>query len=276
MHRRPWWPQRARKLQLSWRDVDRDDLRRSGDPHALHRVEPHAPDAGDDHGGSDGNASGVEHGAQSGRHAATDDGRELEVDVGVDLHHGVLVHEQHLREGAELAVLDHRGAVGEPEALLLDGRAVVVAVDADDRPAHHAVRALVTAPTSASEDVIPYLDAGDLRTDGLDDAGDLVAEDRRERMWPEPVEEEEVAVADACGRRPNEHLPTSRGSDGDRLEFKWRTHFVHDGGAYHLSSSVHLLGSRKLRPRSSSAAPGRSARAGSSVARPRADRRGPT
>ena len=115
--------------------------------------------------------------------------------------------------------------------------------------------ALVTAPTGASEDVIPHRDAGDLRTDGLDDAGDLVAEDRRERMWPQPVEEEEVAVADACGRRPNEHLPTSRGSDGDRLDLQWRTHFVHDGGADHLSSSVHLPGVVRLQRCST---PGRS------------------
>ncbi len=76
----------------------------------------------------------------------------------------------------------------------------------------------------------PGLNSVDLRADRLDDAGRLVAEDRRRRERVVAVDEVQVAVADAAGDGAHEHLAPDGLLDLDVLDRQGLVGTVEDGG----------------------------------------------
>ena len=73
-------------------------------------------------------------------------------------------------------------------------------------PTREAVTAGAAEAADARDHVITGLDVRNLRTDGLDDTGRLVAEHRRYRRRILALHEVEVGVAQSRGRRLHQHL----------------------------------------------------------------------
>src|SRR5262249_58308591 len=65
------------------------------------------------------------------------------------------------------------------------------------------------------DDVVAGFELVHLGSDGLDDAGRLVAQNRRRRKRIEPVDEVQIAVAHARRHGAHEHLATERRVDLD-------------------------------------------------------------
>ena len=78
--------------------------------------------------------------------------------------------------------------------------------------------------------MIAGLELRDVRADRLDDAGGLVAEDRRRRERIVAVDEVQVAVAHAAGDRAHEHLAPDGLVDLDVLDRQGLVGTVEDGG----------------------------------------------
>ena len=149
---------------------------------------------------------GVHHRADTGRDAATDERGLVERHVGPDLHEHVLVHEQLLGEARQVEELEH-GLVAAPQprrAGRVGGEPDLVA---EVRPTRQAVTARAAEAADARDHVIAGLHVRDLRADGLDDAGRLVAEHRGHRARVLALHEVEVGVAQARRRRS---APTPR------------------------------------------------------------------
>src|SRR5262249_4638773 len=109
------------------------------------------------------------------------------------------------------------------------------AADAEVRMAAQALRAAPAEAGEAGDDVIARAERRDLRADGLDHAGALVAKDDPavERVARLPVDDVEVAVADARRDGADEDLAARRLVDLDRLDGHRRVHLAADRG-FHL------------------------------------------
>ena len=86
---------------------------------------------------------------------------------------------------------------------------------------------------------------GHLASDGLDDPGDLVAQNRRHGVGPLAVQEEQVAVAEPCGGRSDENLPAARLRNLDLPDDERLVDGVHDRGLQGKPSLGSLSNTRR-------------------------------
>src|SRR5207247_8128283 len=120
---------------------------------------------------------------------------------------------------------------------------------AEVRPSGQAVRAVAAEDRQAGDHVIAGLDLGHVRTDGLDDAGGLVAEDRGGRELIVAVDEVKVAVAHAAGDRADEHLAADGLRDVDVLDGERLLGTVEHGGFHgRLLFMLAVSAGRYVRP----------------------------
>jgi hypothetical protein len=93
-----------------------------------------------------------------------------------------------------------------------------------------ALRATAAKTRKAGHHVIPRLDRGHIGANRLDDAGAFMAEHDRpvEREPPDTVDDMQIAVADAGGRRADQHLAPPRLVDLHRLDRQRLAHLAKD------------------------------------------------
>ena len=83
---------------------------------------------------------------------------------------------------------------------------------------------------------------GHARSDRLDDAGRLMAVDRRQFSAPGAVHEEDVAVADRAGPHIDENFAGAGGAKLDQFEAERRAEGAADGGSgFHAGSRRFVL-----------------------------------
>ena len=182
-------------------DVDADDLVGADHPRALDHVEPDAAEAEHHHVGARRDLRGIDHRADAGRDAAADVAALVERRVLADLGDRDLRQHGEIRKGRAAHVMEDRlalvaearGAVGH-HALAL-GRA--------DRGAEvgllaEAAFALPAFRRVERDHMVARLHRGDARADLANDAGALMAEDRREDpLAVEAIERVGVGVANS-------------------------------------------------------------------------------
>ena len=97
--------------------------------------------------------------------------------------------------------------------------------------AAEALLALAAEPREAGDDVVAGLHVGDTGADRLHDAGALVAEHQRAPSADhQALGDVEVAVADAGGHRPHQHLPVAGRVEGDGLDGERLVRLPEHGG----------------------------------------------
>jgi len=124
------------------------------------------------------------------------------------------------------------------------------AAGAQIRVPRKTLRAIAAKTRKASDHVIPRFDRGHIRADRLDDACALMAEHDRpvEREPPDAVDDVQVAMADAGGRRANQHLAPPRLVDLHRLDRQRLLDPAKDGGLdFHGSLPEILISGGALR-----------------------------
>ena len=168
---------------------------------------------------------GIDGGADAGHHPAAEQRCLGEGDVGVDQHGGDLGHQGVAGEGAE-AGGGAEDLVGARQSRLAgrDRRG-----EAQRRVATLAHLADATAGAPGQDHVVAGLETRDLAAHGLDDAGALVAEDRREqRVAPFAFEDVPVGVAYAAGHQFDQDLAGAWSGDVDVLDVERRVGRVGD------------------------------------------------
>src|SRR5204862_4653601 len=105
---------------------------------------------------------------------------------------------------------------------------------AEVRAAGEAPLAVTAEDRQAADHVITRLELADVRADRLHDAGRLVAEDGRRRERVEALDEVQVAVADAAGRRAHQHLAPDGLGDVDVLDRELLVRTVEDGSLHDM------------------------------------------
>ena len=201
--------------------------RSARDPRALDGIEANAAAADDDDARAGFHPRRVDDGAHARQHAAGDERRALEGNVLRDADRLRLVDDHVLGEGAHAQAVDdssagavvQRGLAVEREHFLAeDGRALraggAEAAIADERR-HH---------------VVAGFQARDGGADRLDDARRLVAVDGWQIAAPGAVAEENIAVADRAGARPDQNLARARLGEFDRLNRQRSAKGAADGG----------------------------------------------
>ena len=198
--------------------------------------------------GADLDLGGVDHGADAGGDAAADVADLVEGRVLADLGDRDLGQHGEVREGrAAHVVVDRlalereaRGAVGH-QALALRGadRGAEIGL------ARQAGRALPALRRIERDDVVAWLHRGDARADLDDDAGALVAEDRREEALGIGARQRElVGVADAGRLDLDQHLEGLRSLELHRLDLQRLAGLEGHSGAHvhHRSPRVVVAG----------------------------------
>jgi hypothetical protein len=186
----------------------------AGHARALEDVEADAAEAEHHHAAARLHLGRVDHRADAGGDAAADVADLVEGRVRADLRHRDLRHHRIVGEGRRAHVVEQRlaaeaeaaGAVGH-QALPLRGADRLAEVGL----LRQAVLALAAFRRVQRNDVVARLDAGDPGADLDDDAGALVAEDRREdALRIVAGEREGIGVADAGGLDLHQHLAGTR------------------------------------------------------------------
>ncbi len=196
-------------VQLGRVAVDGDQARGAGDHGAHDARQADAAEADDRDARAGRDTRGLEHGADTGRDAAADErggGRVGAIGEGDRRgrgHDGCLGHGRDGAVGADLLP----GVVATERGLAIEQGVSVrrrVGARPDLAPTTGAAHAARDEPRQRNE----LADTGrrHARTDGLDDAGALVAHDDRRRAIPLPVADVEVGVAHPRGQHPHEDL----------------------------------------------------------------------
>ena len=202
-------PSSRASLSLSGVQVDGDDAFRAGDDPAQQRVHADAAQADHRHLPARRHLCGVQHGADAGDHGAAEDRRVLQRHVVRDLDQRILRHHRILREHGQAAVVVDRLAVQRQPACAGDQRAVgarVLELWHRFGPPAVAVAAVTATGDEDADDMVARLQAGDTRSDLLDDAGRLMAGDGRQFARAEVLDGGEVGVAEAGADDLVKHL----------------------------------------------------------------------
>ena len=183
--------ERTSEFFLGRRHIDRDDAACAGDGRAVDGGEPDAATAYDRHSLAGTNLGGMDHRAYACDDRAADQGRAIERHVLADSDTGMLVDEHLLREGGEVQELRQRGAVpGETRRLVLVSLRIWRLAEAE--MARQAMLTMAAIGRQARDHMIAGLHRADLRPHGLHDAGALVSQDRRQRVWIGSLDEMQV------------------------------------------------------------------------------------
>lgn len=202
-----------RRLKLAVVDVDRDDLRRSGQPGSGDRrvADAAAADDGDRVAAAD--LTGVDGGADARHDTAAEESGDLGGDLRVDL--GALAggDEGLLGEGADAEGGRQLRAVQQRHLLL-----GVVGVEAVPGSAAQTCAALAAHGTPVEDDEVAGGDVRDALADRLHDARGLVAEEEGELVVDAALLVVQVGVADAARLDLHDGLAGAGVRDHDRLD----------------------------------------------------------
>ena len=193
---------------------------------AHHARQPDAAEADHRDGRARRHLGGLDHGAHARRHAAADQRRDLGRHAVGHRDHRGRRHDLGRRHRADREVGEDRRAVGAGEARRAVGLGVAQRRRSGAQPLATALALAAAQARRVPGEGDRAADDGRVepRSDGLDDAGALVAEHDRPRPLPVAVADVEVGMADARRRHPHEDLARARvveaqgldGADGAR------------------------------------------------------------
>ena len=204
-------------------DVDADDHVGPDHAAALHDIEPDAAQPEHDDPGARLDLGGVDDRADPGRDAAADVADLVERRVLADFRHRDLGQYREIREGRGAHVVEQLLAAAEREPAGAVGHHALALGRADRGAeiglARQAGRALPAFRRVERDDVVALFDAGHPRPDIDDDAGALMAEDRRKQpLGIGPGQRVGVGMADAGRLDLDQHLAGFRPVEPHRLD----------------------------------------------------------
>ena len=208
-----------RPRQLAGLCVHSDHDGGTGDAGRLDRCHADTAAPHDRHRRTRPDAGGAEHRPGSGEHAAPEQGRSVERHVGTYADQRPAVHEHPFGERCQPDELVQLPAVdGQSRRLPCWSGAQSPTVGAEVGATPETDVALAAAHREACDHVVTRRELLHLAADGLHHAGCLVPQDTGCRDRPGTVDEVQVAVAQARGRRPHENLVRTGGVDRDLLD----------------------------------------------------------
>ena len=222
-------PKSLARLELERVLVDGDDAAGASDVGRVDGRQPDAAGAEHRHRGARLHLGSVGDRAVTGDHAAADQRRQVERHVRADLHQCVLVHDHLLGECRQVGELVEVLAFPR-QPLGSAGRHLHFRRLADRGVAAGAELAMPAEHRQAADHVVAGLEVADIVADRLDDARRLVAQHRRQRVRVQPLDEMQVAVAQARHRGAHQHLAAPGLFDGDVLDAQGLVRGMQDGG----------------------------------------------
>ena len=217
------------RRELRFDRVNGDDHAGAADARALDGAQANASAAKHRDGRAGLDARCVQHGAHSGRDSAADERQAVKGDIFAHLHDRMFVQQHLFGVAAEVGELAD-GAAVPGEARFFVGAATQFGGAAEVGTPANAHFALPAEHGKAADHVVARLHVADLVTDGFDDAGWLVAENRGRGQRVEAVNEVQVAVADTRRHGLDEYLVALRLVDVDILDGQGLVRPVEDGG----------------------------------------------